>query len=341
MERSKKEMKVQNKGRKWLLLAVFGLLLIFLQATVYAALGDVNNNGSIDIVDALLTAQYSVGLNPSNFTIGNADVNASGSVDIVDALLIAQYSVGLITQFPGQSETPVPTAVSTPGPTTSSEVCGQYDIIEADQYFMMNNIWGEGAGTQCIWYTDVNSWGVSAQHNSGDGIKAYPALVRGCHWATCGTNTGLPKQSSSLGTLTTSWTQSPSGTAWNASYDIWFHPTSDPGSAAAQYELMIWLNWTDGFNPIAEQYDANGAIPYASNVSLGGNTFMVYHRGDVFTFRLSTRSNSINVDVKPIINYVVQQGWMSSSVYCVSVQAGWEIIQGGTFSTTAYSVTIN
>jgi hypothetical protein len=42
------------------------------------SLGDVNKNGSIDIVDALLTAQYYVGLNPANFDPANADVNCSG-----------------------------------------------------------------------------------------------------------------------------------------------------------------------------------------------------------------------------------------------------------------------
>jgi hypothetical protein len=62
--------------------------------------GDVNNSGSIDIVDALLIAQYYVGLNPSNFNSGLADVNCSGGIDIVDALLIAQLYVGLINSFP-------------------------------------------------------------------------------------------------------------------------------------------------------------------------------------------------------------------------------------------------
>jgi gluconolactonase len=62
--------------------------------------GDVNSNGSVDIVDALLIAQYYVGLNPANFSAANADVNCSGSIDIVDALLVAQYYVGLITIFP-------------------------------------------------------------------------------------------------------------------------------------------------------------------------------------------------------------------------------------------------
>jgi endoglucanase len=62
-------------------------------------LGDVNSSGSIDIVDALLVAQYYVGLNPSNFNAGAADTNCDGSVNIVDALIIAQYYVGLVDHF--------------------------------------------------------------------------------------------------------------------------------------------------------------------------------------------------------------------------------------------------
>jgi endo-1,4-beta-xylanase len=62
-------------------------------------LGDVNSDGSINIVDALLVAQYAVGLNPSGFDVSRADTNCDGSVNIVDALLIAQYAVGLINQF--------------------------------------------------------------------------------------------------------------------------------------------------------------------------------------------------------------------------------------------------
>ncbi|MBN2444542.1 MAG: glycoside hydrolase family 9 protein [Spirochaetales bacterium] len=61
--------------------------------------GDVNNDGNIDIVDALLVAQEYVGLNPATFNPDNADVNCDGGVDIVDALLIAQYYVGLISEF--------------------------------------------------------------------------------------------------------------------------------------------------------------------------------------------------------------------------------------------------
>ena len=54
----------------------------------------------IDIVDALLIAQYYVGLSPANFDASVADVDGNGAVDIIDALLIAQYYVGLISSFP-------------------------------------------------------------------------------------------------------------------------------------------------------------------------------------------------------------------------------------------------
>lgn len=62
-------------------------------------LGDVNSDGTVDIVDALVTAQYYVGLDPANFNSDAADVNCDGSIDIVDALVIAQYYVGLVSGF--------------------------------------------------------------------------------------------------------------------------------------------------------------------------------------------------------------------------------------------------
>ena len=61
-----------------------------------------NDDATVDIVDALLTSQYYVGLNPQNVNPAAADVDASGGVDIIDALLIAQKYVGLIDKFPGE-----------------------------------------------------------------------------------------------------------------------------------------------------------------------------------------------------------------------------------------------
>jgi hypothetical protein len=93
------------------------VIVSFFALPLYSqTLGDVDSDGSVSIVDALLVAQYYVGLNPVNFKTANADTNCDQSIDILDALLIARYYVGLITVFPGCTVTiaPSPDVTSVP-----------------------------------------------------------------------------------------------------------------------------------------------------------------------------------------------------------------------------------
>ncbi|MBN2441024.1 MAG: hypothetical protein JXJ04_06750 [Spirochaetales bacterium] len=94
----------------------------FTQAS--GTIGDVNSDGAITIIDALLVAQYSVDLTPSAWNYDAADVNLDGERNIIDALLIAQYYVGLITEFPVNTPAPTstipPATTSTPYPTPGS-----------------------------------------------------------------------------------------------------------------------------------------------------------------------------------------------------------------------------
>lgn len=88
--------------KKHSILILYIQIMILVPAALAAReLGDVNNNGTIDIVDALITTQSYVGLKPPGFNPAVADTSGDGEVTIVDALMIAQYYVGVLSEFPG------------------------------------------------------------------------------------------------------------------------------------------------------------------------------------------------------------------------------------------------
>ncbi|MBN2737065.1 MAG: glycoside hydrolase family 9 protein [Spirochaetales bacterium] len=69
--------------------------------TPFGKIGDVNEDGSLSIVDALLIAQKYVGVETPSFTAPamQGDINHDNVLNIVDALLIAQCYVGIPTSY--------------------------------------------------------------------------------------------------------------------------------------------------------------------------------------------------------------------------------------------------
>jgi hypothetical protein len=140
------------------------VIIIFLSQFISAAtLGDVNEDDQITIVDALLVAQYYVGLLGDEINESNSDVDGDGDIDILDALLIAQYYVNIITCFPPECTTPEPTPpssgtlISVEGclqltdsreepEITAQEECISYTYNEADQTLSISHI---HAGFNC------------------------------------------------------------------------------------------------------------------------------------------------------------------------------------------------
>lgn len=62
-------------------------------------LGDVNMDGKVTAVDAMLTLKLALIDNPTDAITGFADVNGDGKITAVDAMRILQYATGEITQF--------------------------------------------------------------------------------------------------------------------------------------------------------------------------------------------------------------------------------------------------
>jgi len=83
------------------LLSIFLFLLLFAPAASAAMMGDIDDSGSINVLDVVLAKQHVLGvqlLTPAQKLV--ADVNGSGDVDVLDVDLIMRKALGLITEFP-------------------------------------------------------------------------------------------------------------------------------------------------------------------------------------------------------------------------------------------------
>ncbi|MFJ7065774.1 hypothetical protein [Streptomyces sp. NPDC101115] len=181
--------------------------------------------------------------------------------------------------------------------------CATWGSTSLDGYKLYNNVWGSGAGSQCVWANSGTDWGVWADHPNTGGIKSYPNATK-----------TINKTIDSLGRLTSNYNVSvPSSGAYNTSYDIW--------DTDHQYEIMLWVNYNGAVGPIGS---------YQGNVTLGGHNWNVYKgtngSNQVFSFLRTSDSHSGTVDVKPILDWIAYaKGWMPGNETIGDVQFGYEI----------------
>ncbi|GAA2511844.1 glycoside hydrolase family 12 protein [Streptomyces longisporus] len=192
--------------------------------------------------------------------------------------------------------------------------CAQYGSTSLNGYTLYNNIWGSGAGSQCIWANSGTNWGVWADHPNTGGIKSYPNATK-----------AINKAITSLGSLSSSYNVTvPSSGAYETAYDIW--------DTNHRYEIMLWMNKTGAVGPLGT---AQG------NVTLGGHSWTVYKgnngSNDVFSFVRSSNSTSGTVDILPILKWIKDtKGWFGN-VTIGDLQFGFEI----TSSSGGLNFTVN
>ena len=202
---------------------------------------------------------------------------------------------------------------------------GQWASWTDNGYTLYNNIWGSGAGTQTVWARSGTNWGVVANHPRTPGVKSYP-------------NTGktLNRTLSSLNSLTSSFNVSvPADGDYATAYDIWANNHA--------YEVMLWLNQNGAVGPIAESYDANGAVPSVRNLTVGGHTWNVYRGSNganaVYSF-VRTDTNAGTIDIRAVLNWLRTNGWWGD-VTVGEVQFGFEITGtagAANFTTNSFSL---
>ncbi|MFF8936832.1 hypothetical protein ACF08O_19245 [Streptomyces paradoxus] len=197
--------------------------------------------------------------------------------------------------------------------------CDQWGQTNLNGYTLYNNIWGSGAGSQCIWANSGTNWGVWANHPNTGGIKSYPNQTK-----------AINKSITALGSLSSSYNVSvPSSGAYNTSYDIW--------DTDHDYEIMLWVNKTGPVGPLGSSQ---------GTVSLGGHSWNVFKgtngANEVFSFIRTSNSSSGTVNILPILKWIKDtKKWMGNETIG-DVQFGYEVTSSsGGLNFTTNNLTVS
>lgn len=197
--------------------------------------------------------------------------------------------------------------------------CDQWGQTNLNGYTLYNNIWGSGAGSQCIWANSGTNWGVWANHPNTGGIKSYPNQTK-----------AINKSITSLTSLSSSYNVSvPSSGAYNTSYDIW--------DTDHDYEIMLWVNKTGAVGPLGTSQ---------GSVSLGGHSWNVFKgtngANEVFSFIRTSNSSSGTVNILPILKWIKDtKKWMGNETIG-DVQFGYEVTSSsGGMNFTTNNLTVS
>ncbi len=231
---------------------------------------------------------------------------------------------------------------------TSTTLCNyQVASVSAHAYKVQNNEWGSTAA-ECVSTDGGADFTVasSAIANKTAGAPGgYPSIFAGCHWGDC-TKGGLASNPVMLGTLgltnvISSWaTTEPSGSgnAYDVAYDLWINQTPATSGKPNGSEIMVWLTSRGGVRPAGIQVD--------SDVSIDGYRYNIWYQpastgsADIVTYQMTTQRSSVtNLNIGDLIVNAELNGYTVPSWYLISVEAGFEIWQGGkALTTTSFSV---
>ncbi|KAF9240036.1 glycoside hydrolase family 12 protein [Melanogaster broomeanus] len=241
----------------------------------------------------------------------------------------------------------VPLVSGTPLQRRATTVCGLHDIVTADLYSLLTNVWGKAgtsSGSQCSTLDSVNgntvTWRTNWTWSPGNGVNSFSNIQL---------NAGINRQLSAISSMpvqtTWDWSQASDGTVVaNVAYDLMI---SDTPGGAYLVETMIWLaNFNAG--PVSSVYSSSGQpVPIESDLSIAGDTWNLYSGSNganqVYSFLLTSGIiTSFSADVYPFLSHLVETHGLDSSQYLTAAQAGTEVTSGtATLTTSAYSLTVN
>lgn len=220
-----------------------------------------------------------------------------------------------------------------------------------ENFSLINNKWGtykikSGNYTQCTYHKDgVFGWEWDAPSKSY-GVLGYPEL-----WM--GTSAWIPKSEISkpnyfkkldeLKALNAEFDTkiTANDKKYNLAFDIWLHSESMVAKENIAVELMVWEDY-NRFNSFGKKKETITTsfgtydMLYGTMKKPEINSEWVY-----IAFIRTEKRTSGNVDLKELLDFLVQKNYISSDLYISSVEFGTEVLNSkGNIIIKKYNVTV-
>ena len=230
----------------------------------------------------------------------------------------------------------------------STASCVDWATIKFGSFTLLNNTWGsqyaDGSYKQCIsTFVDeqgkkIASWNWSWPSGNLQ-VKAYPQVVYAntLSWPKT-KNTGFPSKISEMSEYIVSLeyleSEETKQGLRNVALESWLHSSETPTKSNRQYEIMVWLNKSDGFRPGGD---------YRKIVKIDGELYWLctgpFPEWYYIAFVKFKPVNSTTLRWNSFIEYLVSEDIIASDTYISDIEFGTEIIEGsGEFTLLKYEI---
>jgi hypothetical protein len=217
---------------------------------------------------------------------------------------------------------------------------GKLAVVSAGrQYIIQNNIIDSVATQKVEYSTSTGNFEVK-EHTGSSSMLAvsFPSIFIGNNNGLTTTDSNLPKQTSAISSLQTSWTWSDSEVSVSADFlpsiHLWFTTSETSNILGPEKWLEIWMFKPANRNP--------SGSPIGVVASIEGSTWNVWKDGLNITYVATSEISSKNFDLKPFISNAIANSTISNTDYLHDVFAGFRIWSSGAgLSSSGFSAVVN
>lgn len=218
--------------------------------------------------------------------------------------------------------------------------------IGGQSYNVQTNPWG--GADQIIRAGGGNVFEVIQMIPPGGGndwdVAAYPSVYKGTdQGGNSSSNSGMPIAIGNIASVRTGLSTNTTSIPFkgNTTYDVYFTKSGSFSGGSPDEFLMVWFDASE-FNPLngEDGYNCGGRPPIyidaCSNqdrIEVSGKLFYRFFgnngQKDVISYVSAKPMDAWEFDLKYFIDDAVAHGYLDPNMYLVSIQAGFEMVEGG------------